>query len=155
MLVYFDPWIAGVVMPTLIIFGLMVILTLTLIRSAPAITPGSSAKFEIGTFLFGFIVLWISMITIGTFIRGPGWQWFLARANLGSQPPHLRGQSRFARPFSASPPNLARSSSAQWQSADSSPSAASWCTPCIAANNAKNYQRKSLLQYSILMVFFL
>src|SRR2546428_280766 len=33
-------------------------------------------KFSIGTFLFGFIVLWVSMIIIGTFIRGPGWQWF-------------------------------------------------------------------------------
>jgi hypothetical protein len=33
-------------------------------------------KFAIGTFLFGFIVLWVSMITIGTFIRGPGWRWF-------------------------------------------------------------------------------
>jgi len=28
------------------------------------------------TFLFGFIILWVSMIFIGTFIRGPGWQWF-------------------------------------------------------------------------------
>ncbi|MGC2324196.1 MAG: hypothetical protein WA463_16305, partial [Terriglobales bacterium] len=28
------------------------------------------------TFLFGFIILWIAMIIIGTFIRGPGWQWF-------------------------------------------------------------------------------
>src|SRR5580698_7630355 len=33
-------------------------------------------KFAIAVFLFGFIVLWVSMITIGTFIRGPGWQWF-------------------------------------------------------------------------------
>jgi len=33
-------------------------------------------KFSIGTFLFGFVVLWVAMIIIGTFIRGPGWQWF-------------------------------------------------------------------------------
>src|SRR6516225_7362295 len=33
-------------------------------------------KFAISTYLFGFIVLWVTMIFIGTFIRGPGWQWF-------------------------------------------------------------------------------
>jgi hypothetical protein len=33
-------------------------------------------RFSISTFLFGFIVLWVAMIIIGTFIRGPGWQWF-------------------------------------------------------------------------------
>jgi uncharacterized membrane protein len=76
MLVYFDPWIAGVVMPTLIIVGLMVI---------PYIDPNplgsgyytlKQRKFAIATFCFGFLVLWVSMIMIGTFIRGPGWQWF-------------------------------------------------------------------------------
>jgi hypothetical protein len=76
MLVYFDPWIAGVVMPGLIIVGLMVI---------PYIDPNplgsgyytlKQRKFAIGVFFFGFVVLWVSMIIIGTFIRGPGWQWF-------------------------------------------------------------------------------
>jgi hypothetical protein len=76
MLVYFDPWIAGVVMPTLIIIGLMVI---------PYIDPNplgsgyytlKQRRFAIGTFLFGFVILWVSMIVIGTFIRGPGWMWF-------------------------------------------------------------------------------
>jgi len=33
-------------------------------------------KFAIGAFCFGFLVLWITMIVIGTFIRGPGWMWF-------------------------------------------------------------------------------
>jgi hypothetical protein len=33
-------------------------------------------KFSILTFLFGFIALWVSMIVIGTIIRGPGWMWF-------------------------------------------------------------------------------
>lgn len=76
MLVYFDPWIAGVVMPTLIIIGLMAI---------PYIDPNplgagyytlKQRRFAIATFLFGFVVLWVSMIVIGTFIRGPGWMWF-------------------------------------------------------------------------------
>ena len=26
--------------------------------------------------MFGFVILWVAMIIIGTFIRGPGWQWF-------------------------------------------------------------------------------
>src|SRR5207253_10696459 len=33
-------------------------------------------KFAIWTFIFGFIILWVSMIVIGTLIRGPGWMWF-------------------------------------------------------------------------------
>jgi len=79
MLVYFDPWIAGVVMPTLIIFGLMVIPYIDTNPLGAGYYTWKQRKFEIGTFLFGFIVLWISMITIGTFIRvrvgngsGPG-----------------------------------------------------------------------------------
>src|SRR5260370_7380892 len=33
-------------------------------------------KFSIWAFLVGFIGLWVLMIVIGTFIRGPGWMWF-------------------------------------------------------------------------------
>jgi len=33
-------------------------------------------KWEILTFLFGFQVLWVVMIIIGTFFRGPGWNLF-------------------------------------------------------------------------------
>jgi hypothetical protein len=33
-------------------------------------------KFSILTFCFGFLFLWLSMVVIGTFIRGPGWVWF-------------------------------------------------------------------------------
>jgi hypothetical protein len=36
----------------------------------------SERKFAISTFLFGFLVLWISLIIIGTFFRGPGWYLF-------------------------------------------------------------------------------
>jgi len=76
MLVYFDPWIAGVVMPTLIIIGLMVIPYIDTNPLGCGYYTWKQRKFSIGTFLFGFIVLWVSMIIIGTFIRGPGWQWF-------------------------------------------------------------------------------
>ena len=76
MLVYFDPWIAGVVMPTLIIVGLMVIPYIDTNPLGNGYYTWKQRKFSISTFLFGFIILWVAMIIIGTFIRGPGWQWF-------------------------------------------------------------------------------
>ncbi len=76
MLVYFDPWIAGVVMPTLIIIGLMMIPYIDTNPLGNGYYTLKQRKFAILTFCFGFIVLWLSMIMIGTFIRGPGWMWF-------------------------------------------------------------------------------
>jgi hypothetical protein len=76
MLVYFDPWIAGVVMPSLIIVGLMVIPYIDTNPLGNGYYTYKQRKFSVLTFIFGFIVLWISMIVIGTLIRGPGWMWF-------------------------------------------------------------------------------
>jgi hypothetical protein len=76
MLVYFDPWIAGVVMPTLIIIGLMAIPYIDTNPKGAGYYTLKQRAFAIGAFVFGFIVLWVVMIIIGTFIRGPGWQWF-------------------------------------------------------------------------------
>ncbi|MGC2324181.1 MAG: hypothetical protein WA463_16230, partial [Terriglobales bacterium] len=76
MLVYFDPWIAGVVMPTLIIVGLMIIPYVDTNPLGSGYYTLKQRKFAIGTFCFGFLLLWVAMIIIGTFIRGPGWQWF-------------------------------------------------------------------------------
>ena len=76
MLVYFDPWMAGVVMPSLIIVGLMAIPYIDANPLGNGYYTFKQRKFAILTFIFGFIVLWVSMIVIGTFIRGPGWMWF-------------------------------------------------------------------------------
>jgi cytochrome b/b6/petD-like protein len=76
MLVYFDPWIAGVVMPSLIIVGLMVIPYIDANPLGNGYYTYKQRKFSILTFIFGFIVLWVTMIVIGTLIRGPGWMWF-------------------------------------------------------------------------------
>ena len=46
-------------------------------------------RFAIGTFCFGFMLLWLLMVVIGTFIRGPGLDVVLAGTNLGPQPPGL------------------------------------------------------------------
>ncbi len=76
MLVYFDPWIAGVLMPGLIIVGLMVIPYIDTNPLGSGYYTLKQRKFSISVFFFGFVILWVSMIIIGTFIRGPGWQWF-------------------------------------------------------------------------------
>jgi hypothetical protein len=76
MLVYFDPWIAGVVMPSLIIVGLMVVPYIDANPLGNGYYTFKQRKSAILTFIFGFIVLWVTMIVIGTLIRGPGWMWF-------------------------------------------------------------------------------
>jgi hypothetical protein len=76
MLVYFDPWIAGVVMPTLIIVGLIIIPYIDTNPLGSGYYTIRQRKFALATFGFGFLLLWVAMIIIGTFIRGPGWQWF-------------------------------------------------------------------------------
>src|SRR6266481_3814743 len=72
MLVYFDPWIAGVVMPSLIIVGLMVIPYVDSNPLGNGYYTYKQRRFSIWTFIFGFIVLWISMIVIGGYCLGAG-----------------------------------------------------------------------------------
>jgi len=76
MLVYFDPWIAGVVMPGLIIGGLMAIPYIDTNPLGSGYYTWKQRKFSILTFCFGFLFLWVLMVFVGTFIRGPGWMWF-------------------------------------------------------------------------------
>jgi quinol-cytochrome oxidoreductase complex cytochrome b subunit len=77
LLVYFDPWIAGVVLPALIIVGLMVIPYVDVNPNGNGYYTFTERKFPISTFCFGFFVLWIGLIVIGVFFRGPGWNFFL------------------------------------------------------------------------------
>lgn len=74
-LVYFDPWIAGVSIPLLIIFGLMAI---------PYIDPNPEGvgrynfkdrKFAVSLFMLGY-TLWFALIVFGQFFRGPNWQFY-------------------------------------------------------------------------------
>jgi len=76
MLVFFDPWHAGVVLPTFIIMGLMVIPYIDINPKGNGYYTFEERKFEILTYIFGFHILWVSLIVIGTFLRGPGWNWF-------------------------------------------------------------------------------
>ncbi|MGR3309271.1 MAG: hypothetical protein ACUZ77_00705 [Candidatus Brocadiales bacterium] len=78
LLVYFDPWIAGVAIPALIIVGLMAIPFVD--RSggdtkgvpSPTTRPGvfASTVFAIG------VIAWFVLIAIGLFFRGPVWRWY-------------------------------------------------------------------------------
>jgi hypothetical protein len=75
MLVYFDPWIAGVVMPSIIMIGLMVFPYVDSNPLGNGYYTFRQRRFAIGMFGWGFL-MWILLIFIGTFIRGPGWIWF-------------------------------------------------------------------------------
>jgi hypothetical protein len=76
MLVYFDPWIAGVVLPVLIITGLIALPYLDLNPKGNGYYTIKERFWLIWAFGFGFIVLWIALIFLGTFMRGPGWNFF-------------------------------------------------------------------------------
>ncbi|MDA2913031.1 cytochrome C [Acidobacteriia bacterium AH_259_A11_L15] len=76
MLVYFDPWIAGVLFPTLIIIGLMAIPYVDANPLGNGYYTFRQRPVAILAFCFGFLGLWVLLIIIGTFIRGPGWMWF-------------------------------------------------------------------------------
>jgi cytochrome b/b6/petD-like protein len=76
MLVYFDPWLAGVVLPSLIIVGLIAIPYIDKNPKGNGYYTFAERKAEVTIFLFGFAVLWSSLIVLGTFLRGPNWNFF-------------------------------------------------------------------------------
>ena len=76
MLVYFDPWLAGVVFPSLIIVGLMAIPYIDTNPKGNGYFTFKERKVEISLFLFGFLILWVLLVTLGTFLRGPNWNFF-------------------------------------------------------------------------------
>src|SRR3978361_1509721 len=67
MLVYFDPWLAGVVLPGLIIVGLICIPDIDKNPKGNGYFTFKERSAEITIFLFGFAVLWSSLIVLGTF----------------------------------------------------------------------------------------
>lgn len=76
MLVYFDPWIAGVVLPSLIIVGLMLIPYVDINPKGVGYYTFRERPFAVSIFCFGFLILWIFLIIVGVFLRGPGWNFF-------------------------------------------------------------------------------
>ena len=76
MLVYYDPWMAGVVLPTMIIVGLVALPYIDFNRAGNGYFSFLERRFAVTIFMFGFIVLWVTLIVLGTFLRGPNWNFF-------------------------------------------------------------------------------
>lgn len=76
MLVYFDPWLAGVVFPGLIVAGLIALPYIDPNPKGNGYYTFKERRFIIGYYLFGFLIQWVLLIVLGTFMRGPGWSFF-------------------------------------------------------------------------------
>lgn len=76
LLVYFDPWIAGVLLPGLIIVGLAAIPYMDRNPRGNGYYTFKERPFAISTFMFGWMILWVVLIVFGTFLRGPNWNFF-------------------------------------------------------------------------------
>jgi len=76
MLVYYDPWMAGVVLPSMIIVGLMAMPFIDFNTKGNGYFTFEQRKFAMSTWMFGFLVLWVTLIVLGTFLRGPNWNFF-------------------------------------------------------------------------------
>lgn len=76
LLVYFDPWIAGVLLPTLIIVGLCALPYLDRSMKGSGYYSFRQRRVWVTGFLFCFWMLWITLISFGTFLRGPNWNFF-------------------------------------------------------------------------------
>ena len=76
LLVYFDPWIAGVLLPGFIILGLCAIPYLDKNPKGNGYYTFDERPFAVTFFWVGFILFWVSFVILGTFLRGPNWSFF-------------------------------------------------------------------------------
>ena len=76
MLVYFDPWMAGVVLPGVIVVGLIAIPYIDTNPKGNGYYTFMERKMAMTFFLFGWLALWIYLIIVGTFLRGPNWTFY-------------------------------------------------------------------------------
>lgn len=76
MLVYYDPWIAGVLFPTVIMLGFMCIPFIDTNKKGAGYYTFHDRRMAVSIFLFFWLVLWIFLILTGTFLRGPNWNFF-------------------------------------------------------------------------------
>jgi len=74
-LVYFDPWYSGVIMPSIIMAGLMAIPYLDNNPKGVGEYNFSARKFAVINFLVGY-AMWMGAIVVGQFMRGPSWLFF-------------------------------------------------------------------------------
>ncbi len=73
LLVYFDPWIAGVMIPSIIVICLIMIPYVDINPGGSGRYTFSIRKFALINFNIGFL-MWLALILTGYFLRGPDWQ---------------------------------------------------------------------------------
>ena len=76
LLVYFDPWIAGVLLPSFIVVGLMAIPYVDTNPKGNGYYTFDERPFAWVFFLVGFVLFWVLFVILGTFLRGPNWSFF-------------------------------------------------------------------------------
>ena len=76
MLVYYDPWMAGVLLPGMIVTGLIAMPYIDTNPRGNGYYTLSQRPFAITVWLGGFLILWVVLIVFGTFLRGPNWNFF-------------------------------------------------------------------------------
>ena len=76
MLVYYDPWIAGIVLPIFCVVGLMAIPYMDINKKGDGYYSFKERRVGMFIFMYGWVVLWLFLIIIGTFFRGPNWNFF-------------------------------------------------------------------------------
>ncbi|MCH7493848.1 hypothetical protein IIA16_03960 [bacterium] len=75
LLVYFDPWLAGVVIPTMIIIGLILIPFID--TNLKGIGRWAPKERPFAVFVFGVgLVMWFALIYIGLYLRGTNWDMY-------------------------------------------------------------------------------
>ena len=75
LLAYFDPWVAGVAIPSIVVLGLLAIPYLDVNRRGIGEYVFGQRKFAVSVFTFG-AMFWFALIFIGLYMRGPSWAWY-------------------------------------------------------------------------------
>ncbi len=76
LLVYFDPWIAGVLLPQFIVQGLIILPYVDTNPEQQGYYSYRGRELEFWVMSSGFI-MWFVLIMVGSTMRGPSWQFYL------------------------------------------------------------------------------
>jgi hypothetical protein len=76
LLVYFDPWIAGVLLPQFIVQGLIILPYIDTNPEQQGYYSYKGRQLEFWVMSIGFL-MWFTLIMIGSTMRGPSWQLYM------------------------------------------------------------------------------